>query len=142
MRQNNSYRDINQESPHNAGCKKCLRRIVLGLDKQFLMLWTKENGFILRKSMYHHQNELTVGKTLQATVLAALAIWEKARIYEHFAQHVDSDVCAIRTLYDSYSLLKKNIHIIKRINLCIGSNKALDEFFDIITRRCDEIYQK
>jgi len=33
-------------------------------------------------------------------VVAAL-IWEKARIYAHFAQHVDSSVCEIRTWYDS-----------------------------------------
>ena len=33
--------------------------------------------------MYHHQNGLKVGKTTKATVVAVLAIWEKARIYAH-----------------------------------------------------------
>src|SRR6218665_2721447 len=75
------------------------------------------------------KNGLTVGKATKATVVAALAICEKARIYmyAHFAQHVDSGVCDIRTLYDSYSLQKKNI--LKQINICIDSNEALNKLF-------------
>jgi len=51
--------------------------------------------------MYHHQNGLTVGKATKVTVVAALAIWEKTRLYANFAQHVYSGVCKIRTLYHS-----------------------------------------
>ena len=46
---------------------------ILGLDKQFLMLWTTENEFIiLRNLLYHHQNGVTVGKASKATVIAAV----------------------------------------------------------------------
>jgi len=47
----------------------------------------------------------------------------------HTAQHADSCVCKIQRLYDSYSLLKKNK--LKRINIFIDSNEALNEFVDI-----------
>jgi len=70
-------------------------------------MWTTENGFIPRNCKDHHQNGPTVGMATKATVVDLL-IWEKARIYAHFAQHVDSSVCNIRTLYDSCSLLNKN----------------------------------
>src|SRR6218665_1109895 len=91
----------------------------------------RENGFILRNFMYNHKNGLTVGKAAKATAVAALAIWEKARIYmyAHFAQHVDSGVFKIRTLYDSYSLQKKNR--LKQINIFIDSNEALNKLFNI-----------
>ena len=77
------------------------------------------------------KNGLTVGKATKATVVAALAICEKARIYmyAHFAKHVDSGVCKIRTLYDSYSLQKKNR--LKQINIFIDSNEALNKLFGI-----------
>ena len=55
--------------------------------------------------MYHHENELEVGKAAKVTVVAAFVISEKARIYAQFAQYVDSSVCKIQTLYDNCSLL-------------------------------------
>jgi len=76
----------------------------------------------------------------KATVVAALEIWEQAKIYAHFAQHVDSGVCKSPTLYDSYSLLKKTR--LKRINIFIDSNEALNEFFDISQKRCNEFDHK
>ena len=48
--------------------------------------------------MYHHQNGLQISKAAEATEVAALAVWEKARIFAHFAQHVDSGVCNIRCM--------------------------------------------
>ena len=77
--------------------------------------------------MYRHQNGRKVDKATKATVVAA--IWKKAGIYAHFVEHVDSDVCKIRTLYDSYSLLELNW--LKRINVFIDSNKAWNELSDI-----------
>ena len=50
-------------------------------------------------------------------------------MYAHFAQHVDSGVCKIRTLYDSYSLQKKNR--LKQINIFIDSNEALNKLFGV-----------
>src|SRR6218665_3870895 len=74
--------------------------------------------------MYHNQDGPTVGKAEKGTVVAALVIWEKVRIYAHFAQHVISSVCKTRTWYDNCCLLKNN-------RLCVESNEASFELFDI-----------
>ena len=84
---------------------------IFELGQAVSMFWTTENWFVLRNSMYHYQNGLTIFKASTATVIVALAIWEKARICAHFAQHMESGVCKIPMLYDSYSLLKKTIYL-------------------------------
>ena len=48
----------------------------------FNALWSglPKNGFILKTVIYYHQNRLKDIKAAKATVVAALAVWEKARI--------------------------------------------------------------
>jgi len=71
--------------------------------KQFLMLLDLD----YRKWVYHKEFYVSSPKWSKA---AALAIWDKARI-NSTARLVDSGVDKIRTLYESYSLLKKNIDL-------------------------------
>src|SRR6218665_3557306 len=55
-------------------------------------------GVNFRNFMFHHQNALQIGKAEKATEVAALAFWEEARFFAHFAHHVDSGVCNIRCM--------------------------------------------
>ena len=131
-----SYHDKNQECPTMLAVMDAWEGY-LGLDKPALDY---------RKQVYPKEcyvsspNVLTVGKASNTTVIAALAIWEKARIYARFAQPVDSGVCKIRTLYNSYSLLKKNR--LKRINIFVDSNEAFNKFLDVSQKRCNEFDHK
>jgi len=93
---------------------------IFGSGQAVLMLWTTENRCVLRNFKYHHQNGLTFGTASKATVIATLAIWEKARILCTLCT-----ACGFRTLYESYSLLKKNR--LKRINIFIDSDEVLNE---------------
>ena len=88
-------------------------------------------------SVYYHQNGPTVGQASKATVglIAALAIWEKLEYYAHFAQHVNSSVCKIRTLYDNNSSLLKKNRLNESTFLSIQMKQLV---LWHLTKRCDE----